>query len=255
MNYNKYRKEFNFGDFTITVREIIASISIIAVMLLIGVLISEKISEHQIDKNEIYNKAVKIDSSELFQYGMDTNIGNAFVYGDLEAVDTVSYPEIEGEYLYVEKIKERYTQHTRQVTKTKTVNGKTQSYTTTETYWTWDRVDSEEQKAKEISFCDIIFSIDKIELPNSEHIDTVKESSNIRYKYYGIGTKFTGTIFTDLRNKTISDNTSFYNNMTIEETVNYLESSGGVIMFWIFWIVLTGACIFGFFYIDNRWLE
>lgn len=255
MNYNKYKKEFNFGDFTITVREIIASISIIAVMILIGVLISEKISEQQIDKNEIYNKAVKIDSSELFQYGMDTNIGNAFVYGNLEAVDTVSFPEIEGEYLYIEKVKERYTQHTRLVTKTRTVNGKTQSYTTTETYWTWDRVDSEEQKAKEISFCDIIFSIDKIELPNSEHIDTVKESSNIRYKYYGIGTKFTGTIFTDLRNKTISDNTSFYNNMTIEETVNYLESSGGVIMFWIFWIVLTGACIFGFFYIDNRWLE
>ena len=255
MNYNKYKKEFNFGDFTITVREIIASISIIAVMILIGVLISEKISEQQIDKNEIYNKAVKIDSSELFQYGMDTNIGNAFVYGNLEAVDTVSFPEIEGEYLYIEKVKERYTQHTRLVTKTRTVNGKTQSYTTTETYWTWDRVDSEEQKAKEISFCDIIFSIDKIELPNSEHIDTVKESSNIRYKYYGIGTKFTGTIFTDLRNKTISDNTSFYNNMTIEETVNYLESSDGVIMFWIFWIVLTGACIFGFFYIDNRWLE
>ena len=98
MNYNKYKKEFNFGDFTITVREIIASISIIAVMILIGVLISEKISEQQIDKNEIYNKAVKIDSSELFQYGMDTNIGNAFVYGNLEAVDTVSFPEIEGEY-------------------------------------------------------------------------------------------------------------------------------------------------------------
>lgn len=255
MNYNKYKKEFNFGDFTITVREIIASISIIAVMILIGVLISEKISEQQIDKNEIYNKAVKIDSSELFQYGMDTNIGNAFVYGDLEAVDTVSFPEIEGEYLYIEKVKERYTRHTRLVTKTRTVNGKTKSYTTTETYWTWDRVDSEEQKAKEISFCDIIFSIDKIELPNSEYIVTIKESSNIRYKYYGIGTKFTGTIFTDLRNKTISDNTSFYNNMTIEETVNYLESSGGVIMFWIFWIILTGACIFGFFYIDNRWLE
>ena len=255
MNYNKYKKEFNFGDFTITVREIIASISIIAVMILIGVLISEKISEQQIDKNEIYNKAVKIDSSELFQYGMDTNIGNAFVYGNLEAVDTVSFPEIEGEYLYIEKVKERYTRHTRLVTKTRTVNGKTQSYTTTETYWTWDRVGSEEQKAKEISFCNIIFSIDKIKLPNSEYIYTVKKSSKIRYKYYGIGTKFTGTIFTDLRNKTISDNTSFYNDMTIEETVNYLESSGGVIMFWIFWIILTGACIFGFFYIDNRWLE
>ena len=249
-------KEFDFGDFTITVREIIASISIIAVMLLVGVLISEKISESQINQNKIYDQAVKIENnSELFQYGMNTNVGNAFVYGDLEAVDTVSFPEIEGEYLYIEKVKERYTRHTRLVTKTRTVNGKTQSYTTTETYWTWDRVDSEEQKAKEISFCDIIFSIDKIELPNSEYIYTIKESSKIRYKYYGIGTKFTGTIFTDLRNKTISDNTSFYNNMTIEETVDHLESEVGIIIFWIAWIILTCICVFGFFYIDNKWLE
>lgn len=41
----------------------------------------------------------------MFQYGMDTNVGNAFVYGDLKAVDTVTYPEIGGEYMYVEKLK------------------------------------------------------------------------------------------------------------------------------------------------------
>ena len=75
--YNK--RGFDFGNFEITKREILASISIVAVMLLIGVLISAKISEHQMDKNEIYNKAVKIESQELFQYGMDTNVGNAFV--------------------------------------------------------------------------------------------------------------------------------------------------------------------------------
>ena len=88
------RKGFDFGDFEITKREILASISIIAVMILFGILISSKISEHQMDKNEIYNKAVKIESQEMFQYGMDTNVGNAFVYGDLRAVDTVTYPEI-----------------------------------------------------------------------------------------------------------------------------------------------------------------
>lgn len=52
------RKGFDFGDFEITKREILASISIIAVMILFGILISSKISEHQMDKNEIYNKAV-----------------------------------------------------------------------------------------------------------------------------------------------------------------------------------------------------
>lgn len=253
--YNYRKSGFDFGDFEITKREILASVSIIAVMFLIGVLISGKISEYQMDKNEVYNKAVKIESTDLFQYGMDTNIGNAFVYGDLKAVDTVTYPEIGGEYMYVEKVKERYTKHTRQVAHTKTVNGKTQTYYTTETYWTWDRVGSEDIKCKEISFCGITFKSNKFDIPYADYIDTIKESSHIRYKYYGTGTKFTGTIFTDLRYKTISDNTNFYNNMNIEETVERLESGGGEIIFWVFWIILIIICVFGFYYLDNKWLE
>ena len=249
------RKGFDFGDFEITKREIIASISIIAVMILIGVLISEKISEHQMDKNEVYNKAVKIESTDLFQYSMDTNVGNAFVYGDLKAVDTVTYPEIGGEYMYVEKVKEKYTIHTRQVAHTRTVNGKSQTYYTTETYWTWDRVSSEDKKCKEISFCGITFKSNKFDIPGTDYIDTIKESSHIRYKYYGTGTKFTGTIFTELKDKTISDNTNFYNNMNIEETVERLESGGGEIIFWILWIILIIICVFGFYYLDNKWLE
>lgn len=250
--YSYRRKGFDFGDFEITPREIIASISIIAVMILIGVLISSKISEAQMDRNEIYNKAVKIESTDLFQYGMDTNVGNAFVYGDLVAVDIVTYPEIDGEYMYVEKVKEKYTKHTRTVTY-KDSNGKTK--TKKETYWTWDRVSSEDKKCNEVTFCGITFNVNKFDLPSSNHIDTIKESSHIRYKYYGVGTEFTGTIFTDLRDKTISDNTNFYNGMNIEETVERLESGGGEIIFWIFWILLTGGCVYGFFYIDNRWLE
>ena len=118
----KTKKGFDFGDFEITKREILASISIIAVMILFGVLISSKISECQMDKNEIYNKAVKIDSQEMFQYGMDTNIGNAFVYGELKAIDTVTYTEIGGEYMYVKKVKEKYTMHTSKVAQTTTDN-------------------------------------------------------------------------------------------------------------------------------------
>lgn len=252
----KYNKNaFVFDMLTITKREIITSISIVAVMLLFGVLIAGKISEYQIDKNEIYNKAVKIDNTELFRYGMDTNIGNAFVYGDLEAVDTVTYPEIGGQYMQLKKIKERYTMHTRTVTKTRTVNGKTQTYTDVETYWSWDKVDSEEIKCKTLSFCGVVFDSNKIDVPGTRYIDTIKESSHVRYKYYGTPTKFTGTIFTNLKDKTISDNTYFYNNCTIEQTVDMLESGGGVVIFWVIWILLIAVIVFAFFYFDNRWLE
>lgn len=46
----KKHNSFDFGDFEITYREILASISIIAVMLLIGFVISGKISQIQDDK-------------------------------------------------------------------------------------------------------------------------------------------------------------------------------------------------------------
>ena len=70
-------------NFEITKREVLASISIIAVMILVGILISAKITERQMDRNEVYNKAVKIDNQEMFSYGMRTNVGSAFVYGTL----------------------------------------------------------------------------------------------------------------------------------------------------------------------------
>ena len=255
-NYGRRREQgIDCGDFVITKREIIASISIIAIMILIGVLISGKISEHQMDKNEVYNKAVKIENTDLFQHGMETNIGNAFVYGDLKAEDTVTFSEIGGEYMYVEKIKEKYTKHTRVVTKTRTVNGKTETYTETETYWSWDTIDSEEKKCKQVSFCGIIFNSDKFDLPGTDYIETIKESYYIRYKYYGVGTEFTGTIYTQLKDNSISDNTKFYKDMSIEKTVEYLQSDGGTIVFWVIWIILICFCVYGFYYVDNRWLE
>lgn len=163
--------------------------------------------------------------------------------------------DIGGEYMYVEKVKEQYTMHTRQVAHTRTVNGKSQTYYTTETYWTWDRVGSEDIKCKEISFCGVNFTSNKIDLHGTDYIDTINESSHVRYKYYGIGTEYKGTIFTDLRNKTISDNTSFYNNLTIDKTIERLESDFPIIIFWIFWVILICGMVFGFYYLDNRWLD
>lgn len=248
------RGRFDFGDFEITKREILASISIIAIMLLIGILISSKISEYQLDKNEEYNKAIKINSQDLFQYGMDTNIGNAFVYGDLEAIDTVTYPEIGGEYMTVKKVKERYTRHERTVTKTREVNGKKQTYTEVEEYWTWDEVDRWTEKCKKVTFLGIEFNYGQIYKPSEQHIKTIKESSRVRYVYYGSPTKYTGTIYARLGDKTIY-NATFYNNKTIENTIDYVSAGGMEIVFWIIWLIVIGGCIYGFYYLDNKWLD
>lgn len=259
--YSGYRKKqhrgIDCGDFEITKREILASVTIVAVLLLIGVLMSSKISEHQMDKNEVYNKAVKIQSTEQFKYGMDTNVGNAFVYGELIAVDTVTFEEIGGAYSYVEKVEEHYNRHTRMVTKTRTNSkGETETYEEEEVYYSWDYYDSWEKQCERIKFCGEEFESTKINLPRSKYLKTDESFwLNVRFVYYGTSTKFSGTIFTCLKDKTISDKTPFYENCNIEETVEQLESGGGVVVFWIFWVVLIGCCVFGFYYIDNEWLE
>lgn len=245
----------DLGEFTITKREILVSIAIIAILLAIGLWISDDITEHQMDKNAVYEKALKVDSADIFEYGMRTNVGNAFVYGDLKAVDTVTFPEIGGEYMTVRKITERYTKHKRTVTKTRTVNGKTQTYTEVEVYWTWDEIDRETKKNEKVTFLGVEFNRDKIDIPDLRYIDTIKESSKIRYQYYGTGTEFVGTIYTDLRDGTISDDSNFYENRTIEQTVEHLKVPVGAMVFWAGWVILMGGSLFGFYYIDNRWLE
>lgn len=247
----KKHNGFDFGDFEITYREILASISIIAVMLLIGFVISGKISQIQSDRNAKYNKAVKIESTDLFQYGMNTNVGNAFVYGELKAVDTVTYPEIGGEYMYVEKIEEHYNRHTRTYT---TTDGKGHTRIHTEVYWSWDYAGSEDMQCKEVSFCGVVFDSNKIKLPSEDYIDTIKESGYVRYKYYGTNIEYKGTIFTELKDKTISDSTPFYE-LSIGETKDMLETNSGVVIFWIVWIIVMVLAVFGFYYIDNEWLE
>ena len=235
----------------VTKREIIISIAVAAIMLIIGFSISGKIIDAQNDKNAEYQKAVHIEDSELFQYGMDTNVGNAFVYGDLKAVDVVTFDEIGGEYLYVEKVKEKRTLHTRTYTvkvgKTTTVR--------TETYWTWDEVNRENKQSLEIMFCGVVLPSIKVEIPDTEYIDTIKESSEIRYKYYGTPIKHTGTVYTKLSDGTILDNSRFFKDYTIEQALDSCTSGVGNVMFWALWIVLTVGAVVGFCYLDNRWLE
>ena len=252
-------KKFDLGDIEVTSREIIVSIAIVAAFLIGGFLISGRIQDSIDDSNMKYSTAVKIncsDSNELFVYGMRTNIGNTFVYGKLIAVDPVSYPDIDGEYMEVKKTKEKYTMHTRQVAHTRTVNGRTQTYYTTEVYYSWDYAGSESKKCAKVRFCDVEFSSDRIDLPPLEHIDT-QTFGNIRYIYEGSKTEYIGTLFSDLREDAISEGSDFLANMTIDEAVEYYKHTGVIkqIVFWFIWTVICGACIYGFYSLENHWLE
>lgn len=246
----------------VTKREIIISIAIAAVMLTIGFFISGKITDAQNDKNAEYQKAVHIENSELFLYGMDTGVGNAFVYGDLQAIDTVTFDEIGGEYLHVRKIKEQYERHEREVTETDSEGKKHKKI---EVYYEWETVDRESKHSKNIMFCGIEFPYSKIPYSSDNHIKTINsgreyswksgEYVKVRFKYYGTPIKHTGTVYTRLSDGTISDDSRFFKDYTIEQAVDSCISGIENIVFWGLWIMLTIGAVIGFCYLDNRWLE
>lgn len=236
----------------ITKREILFSTIIVLVLLCGGFLIHAAINTSLLDKYQEYDTALQIDNdSELFRYGMRTDVGRAFVYGKVEALDPVTYPEIGGEYSDIKKIKERYTMHTRVVTYT---DSKGHTHTRTETYWTWDEVGREAIHSDRISFLNVEFDYGMIDFQNDSYIDTIKESSDVRYQYYGTPVFCEGTIYTTLCDGTITK-TDLHQGNTIDETIKSLESKWQIVLFWILWGLLLVGSVVGFCYFKNRWLE
>ena len=236
-------------------REIIFSVVIVSAMLIIGFAISGRMQQSLLEKYQEYDTAVQIDSEELFRYGMKTDIGHAFVYGDLKTLDPVNFSEIEGEYSYIKKEEQEYRRHSRQVTETYTdANGNSHTRTKTEYYWTWDTMRTEKKTATRITFLNVEFMYEKIPFPSSHQIAILDTGYHSRNVYYGTETEFKGTIFTTLKENTISE-TSFYKNQTITETIEYLESGYQLIIFWVVWILLTVGVVIGFYYLENKWLD
>lgn len=239
----------------ITKREVIASVVIVAFMLIIGFAISEKIRQSLLEDYQVYDTAAQIDDKELFEYGMETNVGYAFVYGELKTLDPVSYREVSGKYSYIKKEEQEYRNHPQEVEKEyRDSKGKKHKKIVKEDHWTWDTMRTESKTATKISFLDVKFAYKKIPFPTSHQIDIVNTGYHKRNVYYGTGTKFQGTIFTSLKENTIN-NTKFYKNQTISETIENLETGAEIVIFWTLWSLLTIGLVIGFCYFDNKWLN
>lgn len=236
-------------------REVIASGVIVALMLMIGFAISEKIRQSLLEDYQVYDTAARIDDKELFEYGMKTNVGHSFVYGELKTLDPVSYPEVSGEYSYIKKEEQEYRKHYRYVEEEyKDSNGKKHTRKKKEEYWTWDTIRTDSKTATRISFLDVEFAYEKIPFPSSHQIEIVKTGYHKRNVYYGTDADFQGTIFTSLKENTIND-TEFYKNQTIAETIENLETGTEIVIFWILWILLIIVLVIGFYYLENKWLD
>lgn len=238
-------------DIEITKREILFSIIIICVMLALGFLISGNIEAKLNDKYQEYNTATQIvNNADLFEYTIKTNVGNAFVYGDLTAVSPISIDDIEGKYSYIKRNKERYTRHSR--TETYRAGGRT--HTRIVYYWTWDLIERTEWHCKTIAFLGHEFPYNTIALPFPEYYGKQSCGYHLRYVYYICKPKYIGTLYTSINNHTI-ERPVFYNEYEIEDCIKYLESGWEKIVFWIFWIIIICVCVYIFYYLKNDWLE
>ena len=128
-------KRIEFYSFSITPREVLVAIAIIALLLTLGIKISDTIERSAWDKNSIYATAAQADNSSTYQWLVKTNIGNLLAYGTVECVDPVNMEGLDRKYWYIERDYQQYRKHSKQVKHTYTdSNGKTHTYYTTEYY-------------------------------------------------------------------------------------------------------------------------
>ena len=164
----RHRQSWTFleiGNAEITYRELIVSVGIVFIMLILGSVIAGNITRDSLEQKKEYNTAISIESENMFDYGIRTNVGNAFCQGTLEAVDTVSDSRIDGQWIYIYCEEKHQTMYTRTVT---TTDGKGHTRITVETYWTWDYYSSAEHNSKNITFLAKAFEYGDIKMTSSK---------------------------------------------------------------------------------------
>lgn len=216
----------------------VVPILVTIIMLFLGLFISHKIQQSLIKKYNEYDNIPKIETESVFRQGLKDGVGLAFIYGNLETIDPVSYPEISGSYCYIKKVTQKYQKHTKKVReKYKDSNGAKRTRTKKKHYHSWDTINTCEKTSKKLSFLNVEFPYDKIPLPSYHKITTITISDDTREIYYGIDSHFNGTIYTTLKDGTINQ-TLFYQNLTIDETLKNFKSGHYLFAFWVLWILL-----------------
>lgn len=241
-------------DFEITKREVLVSIAIAFIMLALGFVISGNISSAIEESNEVYHKALKIEDQDMYDHAKSIGVGNAFTFFSLDAVTPQSIERLDGEYLWIKRVYEEEHYKSRTVTK-KDADGK--EYTETEWYWEWDEEKTEYWSSPTVIFNGEEYPKDQFtNYPTNSHgYDYL--SLHRRYSYYTIPTHLEGSAYLNFGIGMINGKVRLASGMTVQDHYQYSLSNPavGVTIFWVCWVIFGGFLIFGFYYLDNKWLE
>ena len=84
------------------------------------------------------------------------------------------------------------------------------------------------------------------------------ENSKVRYYFKVIPVEINGSVFVTLKDDEIQNRyVTLYSEIEPEELRERLinDSNFSIFIFWFFWIILTGGLVFGFYVLDNKWLD
>lgn len=263
----------------LTVRELIFGIGVLAIYVMLGFFIHGKIQTAVDNRNMKYANAYFTQDDATFVQAYETEQGtDIFAYGDLEAVNPITVADWIGKFektdsglmtamqpirshkyakIYIEK--EHYTKHTRRVAHTTTVNGKTHTTYTTETYYTWDNVWDYSLRVPYTTFCGVKFPYGTIHFPNSYQVG-YNRSGNDRWTIYGTPPKASGITFLHIDNKNIgTDNTLYEYPNTVEACETLREDlyygNWPLVLFWVLFIAIGVGLVIAWAVLDNDWLN
>lgn len=248
----------------ITKKEVLVSIVIVAVMLFFGILISSRIEDIDMQQIKELKTAIRVDTNYAFDYGMKTNVGNTLAYGELTAIDAVSFPELAESFLYISRTEEKHTKHSRVISdgeKKKTL-----------TYWRWDNTGRDVLISGYVLFLGKEMSTSCLHLPSAHSLrlsseatidrhnvrgNYIYKSKSVRYSYNYIPMRFKCTLHCNLENGSVGKSATVYKDQTIQNVVDeHVQSSEiNTIVFWIGWVVIICLCVCGFYVMENRWFK
>ena len=246
-------------EITITRREILFSLTILAIMVGFGVWISSSMlsssSERYLDKVSCVSVT---DASEFDYIGM-TGAGRFVAEGTLSAIDVVGLPELPRQYSFIRKVKEEYRCHTETYT---TTDSKGKTTTHTREYYSWDEVEHWDYAAENVKFLGKKFKAKNV-FPFEHHTrrDTIIKvdrgwfEPKTRFVYYTCPVSHKG-IITGVAEDNKYKEMRFQEGKTIQWYFQDAESELNTCPFgfWTLWLILTAVIIAGFYSLENEWL-
>ena len=240
-----------------TLRELIFSVLILGGLFTIGFFVSGIIEQNVNDAKLRYNQAVALHSDDEFKHALSTDVGNVFAHGTLVADQPVRNEHLDGEWLYVGVAHQKYQMHTRRVPYTVTDSkGRPHTRYRTETYWSWDTVGRSSSHSPTVTYCGVQFDYGKFDygcMPK----ETSKHSTGFHQRdvVTVVPKTFNATVFAEAKSNDLVGQNIMLVTMSIEEYREDLTTSHAVMIFWILWSGFSLIALFGFYAIENDWLE